>query len=121
MFFRRTDIAKTIALASTLFLFGCSHAVKKPAPRAATEAMTGIPACDSYLDSYVACHRAAGIYPPETLSAHYQVMRDTLLQESSDPHVRPYLANRCQSLSQQLRDTLQSRSCSPAAVTPAAH
>jgi hypothetical protein len=96
-----------------LLLSGCSHAVKKPAPAIApsTQAVTGIPACDAYLNSYLACHRVAGTYQPDVLQTHYQEMRDTLLQESADQRVRPYLANRCMGLSQQLHDALQGRSC----------
>lgn len=114
-FFRLTDLAGIAILASTLFLFGCSHAVKKPAPPATlnTQAITGISACDAYLNSYLACHRAAGIYQTDTLQTQYQAMRDTLLQEAGDLRVRPYLANRCMGLSQQLRDALQGRTCTP--------
>jgi hypothetical protein len=114
-FFPPTGLAKTIALALILLLMAGCHAVKKtaPAPSAGTATTTGIPACDSYLAHYEACHGAAGIYPAATLQAHYQAMRDTLLQEAGDPHVRPYLAARCQGLAQQMRDTLQGRSCTP--------
>lgn len=112
-FFRLTDLAGITVFVSTLFLFGCSHAVKKPAPPVTsnTQAITNIPACDAYLNSYLACHRAAGIYQADALQTHYQVMRDTLLQEAGDPLARPYLANRCMGLSQQLRDALQGQTC----------
>jgi hypothetical protein len=112
-------LLKAICFASSLLLFGCSHSVKKPAPPATSgaSATTGIAACDAYLNTYLACHRAAGTYPPDALQSHYQAMRDTLLQEAGDPGVRPYLANRCQGLSQQLRDTLQGRPCAPTAQT----
>lgn len=125
-FFRLTGAAKAMILIPGLFLFGCGHAVKKPVIPPAppkTETVTGIPACDTYLARYLACHRAAGTYPTDTLQTHYQVMHDTLLQEAGDPGVRPYLANRCQGLSQQLQDRLQGRPCvSPAALgTPTSH
>lgn len=114
-FFQGRGLVKAGFLASALFLFGCSHAVKKPVPppTSSAAAHTGIPACDAYLNSYLACHSAAGTYPADALQTHYQAMRDTLLQEASDPGVRPYLANRCQGLTQQLRDALQGRSCTP--------
>jgi hypothetical protein len=104
-------------IAMGVLLSGCGHALRKTPPGispAKTEASTGIPACDSYLNNYLACHRAAGIYTANVLQTHYQSMRDTLLQEAGDPRVRPYLANRCLGLSQQLRDALQGRSCTPA-------
>lgn len=97
-----------------LLLAGCNHAVKKPVPSItpSTQTITGIPACDAYLNNYLACHRTAGIYQPDALQTHYQEMRDTLLQEAGDQRVRPYLANRCMGLSQQLHDALQGRACS---------
>jgi hypothetical protein len=111
--FRLTGLAGIAVFVSTLLLAGCSHAVKKTAPPAIsnTQAITGIPACDTYLSSYLACHRAAGIYQADTLQTHYQAMRDTLLQEAGDPRVRPYLANRCIGLNQQLHDALQGQTC----------
>lgn len=112
-FFRCASMAKTGLFVSTLFLFGCGHTVKKPIPPAtpSTPAITGIAPCDAYLNTYLTCHRAAGTYPAEMLQTHYQAMRDTLLQEASDPGVRPYLASRCQGLTQQLHDALQGRAC----------
>lgn len=111
------QLPKAIFFASSLLLFGCSQPVKKPVPPATSgvSAATGIAACDTYLNTYLACHRAAGTYPPDALQSHYQAMRDTLLQEAGDPGVRPYLASRCQGLSQQLRDTLQGRPCAATA------
>lgn len=101
--------------AVALLVAGCGQGVRKPHPTAPSQkaALTGIPACDSYLDSYLACHRAAGTYTPDTLQTHYQAMRDTLLQEANDPGVRPYLANRCMGLTQQLQASLQGRACTP--------
>ena len=120
-FFRSAGMARTGLFVSTLFLFGCSHAVKKPIPPATsgTPAITGITACDAYLGTYLACHRTVGTYPADTLQTHYQAMRDTLLQEAGDPGVRPYLANRCQGLTQQLHDALQGRACTDQASSRA--
>lgn len=122
-FFRLTYIKRVIAITAILLLMACSHAVRKPAlPANATAknpALTSVPACDTYLDNYLACHEAAGIYDRGTLQDHYQTMRDTLLQEANDPNVRPYLANRCLGLTQQLRDTLQDRSCTPQSAAKA--
>lgn len=75
---------------------------------------TGIPACDDYLASYKGCHRAAGIYAPDTIDAHYKDMRDTLLKESRDPDKRSALAARCISLAKLLKDSLHGESCEPA-------
>lgn len=75
---------------------------------------TGIPACDNYLASYKGCHRAAGIYAPDTIDKHYQEMRDTLLKESRDPAKRSDLAARCVSLSNLLKKALHGKSCEAA-------
>ena len=117
-FFRQAFANRSIGLALALlvagFLAGCSHAPRKvtlpPAPPKPV-AITGIPPCDTYLDSYLACHRAAGIYPPGALEAHYQAMRSSLLQDANDPRTRPYLANRCIGLQAQLSAALNGRSC----------
>lgn len=103
-----------------LLAAGCSQGVRKPQPAVPAQktALTGIPVCDRYLDSYLACHRAAATYPQSSLQTHYQAMRDTLLQEAGDPRVRPYLANRCVVLAQELQASLQGRSCASAATTP---
>lgn len=75
---------------------------------------TGIPACDDYLASYKGCHRAAGIYAPDTIDDHYREMRNTLLEESQDPAKRSTLAARCVSLSKLLKQALHGKSCEPA-------
>jgi major membrane immunogen (membrane-anchored lipoprotein) len=78
---------------------------------------TGIPACDDYLSSYLACHRAAAIYAPNQLQSRYEAMRTSLLRDSENPDIRPQLAARCNSLATQLRQALHGKSC---AETPAA-
>jgi len=72
---------------------------------------TGIPACDNYLASYKGCHRAAGIYAPDTIDKHYREMRDTLVKESKDPDKRSELAARCVSLANLLKKALHGKSC----------
>jgi hypothetical protein len=83
---------------------------------------TGIAACDDYLSSYIACHRAAAIYAPDQLEYRYQAMRTSLLRDSQKPDVRPQLAARCNSLATQLRQALHGKSCTespaPASSTP---
>lgn len=75
---------------------------------------TGIPACDDYLASYVSCHAAAGVYPPDQIQSRYEDMRTSLLQDSVDPSTRPQLGARCTALAKQLRATLQGKSCGSA-------
>lgn len=89
------------------------------APQAAANLpdQTGIPACDDYLSSYMACHRAAQIFTPEQLPARYEAMRTSLLRDSMNPDIRPQLAARCNSLATQLRQALHGKAC---AVEPAA-
>lgn len=77
---------------------------------------TGIPACDDYLSSYIACHQAANIFAPGQLPQRYQAMRESLMRDSKNPDMRPQLAARCNSLARQLRDALHGKSC---AVEPA--
>lgn len=72
---------------------------------------TGIPACDDYLTSYMACHRAAAIYTPEQLPLRYQAIRTSLLRDSKNPKIRPHLADRCNSLARTLREALHGKSC----------
>lgn len=83
---------------------------------------TGIPACDDYLSSYMACHRAANIFAPSQLPSRYNAMRISLLRDSQDPDIRPQLAARCNSLANQLRDALHGKSCdanaAPASTSP---
>jgi hypothetical protein len=83
---------------------------------------TGIAACDDYLSSYLACHRAAGIYTPGQLPERYEAMRTSLLRDSQDPDIRPQLAARCNSLASTLRDALHGKACdtppAPSSTTP---
>jgi hypothetical protein len=79
---------------------------------------TGIPACDDYLASYVACHRTAAIYPPDQIEGHYEAMRDSLMRDAQDPNTRPQLGGRCTSLAQTLRQALHGKACGP--TNPAA-
>lgn len=72
---------------------------------------TGIPVCDAYLSTYIACHRAANIFAPDQLQSRYETMRDSLLRDSQDPDIRPQLANRCESLQQSLHEALHGKSC----------
>jgi hypothetical protein len=72
---------------------------------------TGIPACDDYLASYRACHRAAAIYAPDQIESHYQQMRRSLLRDSLRPEIRPQLAARCNSLAGTLRQALHGKAC----------
>ncbi|GLQ96282.1 hypothetical protein [Dyella mobilis] len=112
--FRPTGIRRAVWLSLGL-LGGCSHAVRKEAPPPPVPLVDiGVPACNAYLNSYLACHRAAHILPPSSLESHYQAMLASLRQSAADPQVRPYLANRCIGLTQQLNAALQGRSCSPA-------
>lgn len=73
--------------------------------------LTGIAACDHYLSTYLACHRATGLYPKRELQSRYEGMRSNLLQSSKDARIRPLLAARCRSLSSHMSETLQGRTC----------
>lgn len=77
---------------------------------------TGVPACDDYLSSYVACHRAAAIYKPDEIEGRYEAMRTSLLRDAQDPSTRPNLATRCNALASQLRQALHGKSCEGAPV-----
>ena len=83
---------------------------------------TGIAACDDYLSSYLACHRAAHIFAPDQLQSRYEAMRTNLLRDSQNPDIRPHLAERCNSLARSLRDALHGKPCAtdpaPAASSP---
>ena len=89
--------------------------IGKPLPES-----TGIPACDDYLASYVACHRAAAIYTPDQIQPRYEAMRTSLLTDSIDPNVRPQLSARCTGLASQLKQALHGKSCESMAPAPAA-
>lgn len=108
-------------LIGALALAGCASAPSNhPAPPSGTAGaspaanVTGIAACDSYLSSYVACHRAAAIFPADQIQTHYQDMRASLLHDSLDPTVRPQLGARCVALTQQLKQVLRGQSCATA-------
>jgi hypothetical protein len=101
------------------------HSVATGSPTAADASLpdrTGIPACDDYLSSYLACHRAAAIYAPDQLQYRYQAMRTSLLRDSQNPDIRPQLGARCNSLATQLRQALHGKSCAenpaPASSAP---
>lgn len=91
-----------------------SAASSQAAEEAGLPDNTGIAACDDYLSSYLACHRAAAIYAPDQLQSRYQAMRTSLLRDSQNPDIRPQLAARCNSLASQLRQALHGKSCAEA-------
>ena len=93
-----------LPLCAGLLLAGCAttRPTRQVPPPPAPAAITGVPSCDAYLAGYLAGHRAAAIFPADQLQAHYQSMRDSLLQAASDPQTRPYLDARCRLLSSQL-------------------
>jgi len=91
----------------------------KPSRTEALPDQTGIPACDNYLATYIACHQAAGIYPPDQIEGRYEAMREGLLKDSLDPDIRPQLGNRCTSLANQLHQALHGKSCATQPAAPA--
>lgn len=108
-----------------------THTPAQRAPKAASTSKTseadvsdrtGIAACDDYLSSYLACHRAAQIFAPDQLQDRYEAMRTSLLRDSKNPDIRPQLAERCNSLARSLRQALHGKSCAaspaPAASSP---
>lgn len=80
---------------------------------------TGVPACDNYLATYIACHQVAGIYQPDQIEGRYEAMRESLLRDSLDPDIRPQLGNRCTSLANQLHQALHGKSCATQPAAPA--
>ena len=98
-----------------------AHASSKEtsAGEAESSDRTGIVACDDYLSSYLACHRAAHIFAPDQLQSRYEAMRSSLLRDSRNPDIRPQLAERCNSLARSLRQALHGKPCatSPAPAT----
>ena len=107
-----------------LLLAGCaSRPISKtptmPPPTPAPSGVTGVAACDLYLASYLACHRAAGLYPVDQLPSRHAAMRSILLRDAADPHIRPQLPARCRSLSNQLQQALHGKSCAEPAPTAA--
>lgn len=76
--------------------------------------MVGVASCDQYLSTYKACHRAAGIYPPDQIDSRYEAMRNSLLRDAADPAKRPTLDQRCRALSKLLTNALQGKSCDAA-------
>jgi hypothetical protein len=125
-----TATRTTAAPVSTSTTTGANTPHRAPAGNRATTSSppanlptsTGIPACDDYLASYMACHRAANIFPATQLQSRYNAMRTSLLRDSQDPDIRPQLAARCNSLASMLRDTLHGKSCdvnaAPASTSP---
>jgi len=94
----------------------------RPAAESDLSGTTGIAACDDYLASYLACHRAAAIFPPDQLPSRYEAMRAGLLRDAKNPQIRPQLAARCNSLASQLRQALHGKPCAgnpaPSSSTP---
>lgn len=87
-------------------------------PEPPLPANTGIAACDNYLSTYLACHRAAHIYAPDQLDNRYQIMRTSLLRDSQDPDIRPQLGARCASLAEQLHEALHGKPCDSEPAAP---
>lgn len=90
---------------------GDSRSANTAGSSATLPEQTGIAACDDYLSSYLACHRAAQIYAPGQLQSRYEEIRTSLLRDSTDAAIRPQLANRCNSLATQLREALHGKAC----------
>lgn len=109
-----------LTAAAGLLLVSCAHQSPAvvPTPAAAEPTVTGIAACDSYLATYLSCHRAAAIFPADQLATRYQTMRDSLLRDSQNPAVRAQMAQRCAVLTTQLRQALHGKSCRMSNVLP---
>lgn len=122
-FFQRTYVQGLFWLLLGL-LAGCSHAARKgapPPPATPQAADIGVSACNTYLNRYLACHRAAHIFPADAVEAHYEAMLSSLQQSAADPKVRPYLPARCVGLRQELDAALQGRSCTAPTSTNASN
>lgn len=88
-----------------------------PAP----DGMVGVASCDQYLSTYKACHRAAGIFAPGQIDAHYELMRGALLRDARDPVKRATLDQRCRALSSQLQQALHGKSCNALPISGASN
>jgi hypothetical protein len=106
-----TPSTSTTRAASTSHREHAAPTRSKPAAEPDLSDNTGIAACDDYLSSYLACHRAAAIYAPDQLQSRYEAMRSSLLRDSKNPDIRPQLAARCNSLASPLRQALHGKSC----------
>jgi hypothetical protein len=125
--------AVTMGMLVSLLVTGCADKPARkppPAPAAAAAPLrttdragpgeanrTGIAACDDYLASYRACHRAAGIFTPDQVEPRYREMRQALLRAAEDPETRQQLPARCDSLARSLRQALHGKSCSAPPAT----
>ena len=111
-----------LTLCAGLLLAGCTTTrPTRPTAPPAPATVTGVPSCDAYLAGYLAGHRAAAVFPADQLQAHYQSMRDSLLQAASDPQTRPYLDARCRLLSSQLSQSPPGRPPGATAAVPGTH
>jgi len=125
---RATTTSTTTAPSAATKTSGATHREQatptrsKPAAEPDLSGNTGIAACDDYLSSYLACHRAAAIFPPDQLPSRYEAMRAGLLRDAKNPEIRPQLAARCNSLASQLRQALHGKPCAanpaPASSSP---
>lgn len=116
-----TGTATTSSTTTTRGAPASTRTVAKPKATGAEPLpdQTGIPACDNYLATYIACHQAASIYPPDQIEGRYEAMRESLLRDSLNPDIRPQLGNRCTSLANTLHQALHGKSCATAPAAPA--
>ena len=88
-----------------LLLAGCATprpAIRPVVANSSVPQITGVASCDTYLADYLTGHHDAAIFPSDQLQAHYQAMRDTLVDAALNSQTRPYLDARCRLLATQL-------------------
>jgi hypothetical protein len=82
-----------------------------PAPLAGDDELVGVESCDDYLETYRSCHRALGMYPPETIDARFQELRSSFVARAADPSTHDSLSKQCESLAEDMETALDGKDC----------
>ena len=80
-------------------------------PALADDELVGVEACDDYLETYRGCHRALGMYPPDSIEARFQQLRSSFVARATDPATHESLERQCESLAEDMETALDGRDC----------